>query len=47
MLETLFYIAIGAIIGWNFPQPEYAKNFQAKYLQKYVDFLKKIFFFWR
>jgi hypothetical protein len=32
MLETLFWLAIGAFIGWNFPQPSFAKNIQAKIL---------------
>ena len=40
MLETLFWILVGAFIGWNFPQPQFAKNFQAKYLQKYIDKVK-------
>ena len=26
MLETLFWIAVGAFIGWNFPQPQFAKT---------------------
>jgi len=30
MLETLFWLALGAVIGWNFPQPEFAKTIQAK-----------------
>lgn len=30
MLETLFWLAIGAFIGWNFPQPQFAKNIQAR-----------------
>jgi hypothetical protein len=30
MLETLLYLLIGAFIGWNIPQPEFAKNLQAK-----------------
>jgi hypothetical protein len=30
MLETLFWIAVGAFVGWNFPQPEFAKTIQAK-----------------
>lgn len=30
MLETLFWLAIGAFVGWNFPQPQFAKNIQAK-----------------
>jgi hypothetical protein len=32
MLETLFWLALGAFIGWNFPQPQTAKNIQAKVL---------------
>jgi hypothetical protein len=32
MLETLFWITVGAVIGWNFPQPEFAKKLQAKVL---------------
>lgn len=28
MLETIVYILIGAFIGWNFPQPQYAKKIQ-------------------
>jgi hypothetical protein len=30
MLETLFWLVVGAFIGWNFPQPEFAKNMQDK-----------------
>lgn len=47
MLETLFFIALGAFIGWNFPQPQYAKDLQSKYLQKYIDGLKSVLFFWK
>lgn len=47
MLETLFWIVIGAFIGWNFPQPEFARNFQEKHLQKYIDKLKAVVFFWK
>lgn len=32
MLETLFWIALGAFIGWNFPQPDFAKRIQEKAL---------------
>jgi hypothetical protein len=32
MLETLFWIAAGAFVGWNFPQPDFAKSIQAKIL---------------
>jgi hypothetical protein len=30
MFETLVWLAIGAFVGWNFPQPEFAKTIQAK-----------------
>ena len=30
MVDTLILIAIGAFIGWNFPQPAYAKFIQKK-----------------
>ena len=23
MLETIFWLAVGAFVGWNFPQPVY------------------------
>jgi hypothetical protein len=46
MLSTLFYIFVGVCIGWNFPQPEFAKNIQAKYLQKYID-SARLLFIWR
>lgn len=32
MLETLFWIAVGAFIGWNLPQPDFVKNIQNKIL---------------
>ncbi len=30
MLETLFLLALGAFVGWNIPQPEFAKRIQAR-----------------
>lgn len=30
MFETLLWLAVGAFIGWNFPQPDFAKSIQAK-----------------
>lgn len=30
MLDTLLWVAIGAFIGWNFPQPFWAKFVQDK-----------------
>ena len=44
MLETIFWVIVGAFIGWNLPQPSWAKSFQGKHLQKYLDmiwFLRK------
>jgi len=32
MLETLFWLFLGAFIGWNLPQPQFAKNLQEKVL---------------
>ena len=31
MVDTIFWIAVGAFIGWNFPQPSWAKAIQAKF----------------
>ena len=30
MLDTLLWIAVGAFVGWNFPQPFWAKAIQTK-----------------
>lgn len=30
MLDTLFWVAVGAFVGWNFPQPFWARIIQAK-----------------
>jgi hypothetical protein len=30
MLDILLWIAVGAFIGWNFPQPSWAKTVQDK-----------------
>ena len=30
MLDILLWLAIGAFVGWNFPQPEFAKTMQEK-----------------
>jgi hypothetical protein len=32
MLETVIWVAVGLFVGWNFPQPDYAKAIQAKIL---------------
>lgn len=28
MINALFWLAIGAFIGWNLPQPQFAKDLQ-------------------
>lgn len=30
MLETLFWVLIGAFVGWHFPQPAWAKKLEEK-----------------
>jgi len=35
MLGTLFWVAVGMFIGWNFPQPSYAKAVQAWVVAKW------------
>jgi len=30
MLETIFWILIGAFVGWHFPQPAWAKTIEDK-----------------
>ena len=32
MLEIVFWVAVGAFIGWNLPQPQWAANLQSKIL---------------
>jgi len=38
---TLFWIAAGAFVGWNFPQPFWAKMMQAKLQKMWADFKAK------
>lgn len=33
MFEIIFLV-VGLFVGWNLPQPEFAKNIQAKILAK-------------
>jgi len=30
MVNIIFWVAVGAFIGWNFPQPFWAKAIQTK-----------------
>ena len=34
MLDILFWILVGMFIGWNFPQPSYAKALQDWFMSK-------------
>jgi hypothetical protein len=39
MVEALFWLAVGLIIGWNvFPQPEWVENLYKVAIQKLEDF---------
>ena len=38
---TLVWIAVGAFIGWNLPQPFWAKMFQEYVSNKWEEFKKK------
>jgi hypothetical protein len=40
MLSIIFWIAVGAFIGWNWPQPAFAKKLQEEYLQKWYVTVK-------
>jgi hypothetical protein len=31
MLSALFWIAVGLVIGWNFPQPKWVKELWDKF----------------
>ncbi len=41
MIDALVLIAVGAFLGWNFPQPAYAKWFQDWVLSKWASFKTK------
>ncbi|WP_295539660.1 hypothetical protein [uncultured Thiohalocapsa sp.] len=30
MLTILFWVAVGIVVGWNLPQPAWAKQMQAR-----------------
>jgi hypothetical protein len=33
MLESLFWFLAGAFVGWNLPQPQWARDFQARLIE--------------
>lgn len=37
MLEALFWLAVGAFVGWNLPQPQFAKDLQAKVMKTLIN----------
>jgi hypothetical protein len=37
MLDTILWIALGAFVGWNFPQPFWAKAMQQKIVSMIKD----------
>ena len=41
MLDTLLLIAVGCFIGWNFPQPAYAKWIQNFVVTKFREYFPK------
>lgn len=41
MIESVFFILVGCTIGWNFPQPTYAKLLQEWALSKWKEFKNK------
>jgi hypothetical protein len=44
MLETIFWILVGAFIGWNLPQPAWAKSVQDAYIAPVLVKIKGFFF---
>lgn len=35
MIESLFWLAVGTFVGWNFPQPNFAKKIQGWVVELY------------
>lgn len=40
MINALFWILVGILIGWNFPRPEWAKAVQEKVVQWFKNVFK-------
>lgn len=43
MFNIAFWIVIGLLIGWNFPQPAFAKNLQDRFIMPLVDWVRNKF----
>ena len=41
MLQILFFVAVGIVIGWNLPQPAWARDLQAKAVRAIRDLMNK------
>ena len=41
MIEILFFVAVGIIIGWNLPQPLWARDLQDKAVRAIRDLTHK------
>jgi len=42
MLYTLFILAVGVVIGWNLPQPPWARDLQDRAVRSVKAILDKI-----
>ncbi len=42
MLYTLFILAVGIVIGWNIPQPPWAKDLQDRVLYSVKAMIDKL-----
>lgn len=41
MIKIIFFTLVGCAIGWNFPQPTYAKALQVMVKTKWAAFMKR------
>lgn len=41
MLETIFWLLVGAFVGWNLPQPEWAQRLQERVTEFVSDYWRK------
>ena len=41
MLGIIFWVGVGIVIGWNLPQPQFAKELQARIVAKWEELTGK------
>lgn len=41
MLESLFWLLVGIVIGWNLPQPDWAKDMQDRVVKFFRELTGK------